>query len=428
MTVALGRRVPAGVLDAALSSLASLAVGIVAVRSLGPETLGGYAFVFTAFLLAALVPALLVFTPLEIRAVSLPEGARLGTLRSSLRWGLPGGALAALGVTAWLPFATRIPPADVVALTSTAAVAASLSPLQDHIRRLLHFAAASWSAAAISAVHLVAAVGTIALLLHTGVSRAWIPFGALAAGNLVSLLAGLGLSHQGLRVAPTHSAPGLLDLVRPGRWLLLAEIVPGGAAFATSAIVTQLGGPALLGYAEAARVAGQPVLVLAAGMAVVFAPRSIIAARSGHLTAARQVSRLFGALVTTAGLAYLAWVSMDWWGNPVIGLLPRAYVFAALPAVTILANIIVGVATPLRTELVGGGRGPTLVVIECAGNAARIVVAGFTGLLGAFAVPGGLLALGLVRWAGAHRALRTHYNAAPSANAAEPPTSAGVLP
>jgi hypothetical protein len=43
------------------------------------------------------------------------------------------------------------------------------------------------------------------------------------------------------------------------------------------------------------------------------------------------------------------------------------------------------------------------------GNALRLAAAGLAGMVGAFAVPGGLACLGLVRAVGYGRALRHHY-------------------
>src|SRR5919202_1297041 len=95
----------AGVLDAGLSSLASFAVGVYAARTLTPVLLGGYALAFTAYGLAATVPAQLVFTPLEITATTCPGPSRLPFLRRSLRMGFLPALLPALGVPLWIAFA-----------------------------------------------------------------------------------------------------------------------------------------------------------------------------------------------------------------------------------------------------------------------------------------------------------------------------------
>jgi hypothetical protein len=75
------RLLPAGLLDAGLASLASFVVGVYAARFLPASELGAYALFFTAFLLAAVVPAQLILTPAEIAAVGVARGERVGLRR-----------------------------------------------------------------------------------------------------------------------------------------------------------------------------------------------------------------------------------------------------------------------------------------------------------------------------------------------------------
>jgi O-antigen/teichoic acid export membrane protein len=84
----------------------------------------------------------------------------------------------------------------------------------------------------------------------------------------VSLGAGLLLS---LRRQPPDTLPKfeVADLMRSGRWLSAIEAITAGATFLASVIVTRLDTPEALGYAEAARIVGQPIFVLAVGLSAV---------------------------------------------------------------------------------------------------------------------------------------------------------------
>src|SRR4051812_43641888 len=60
----------AGIVDAGVSSIATLAVGIYAARTLPHAEFGAYALFNSAFLLGAVVPAFLVLAPAAISTVS----------------------------------------------------------------------------------------------------------------------------------------------------------------------------------------------------------------------------------------------------------------------------------------------------------------------------------------------------------------------
>jgi hypothetical protein len=74
------------------------------------------------------------------------------------------------------------------ALTMTAC--AALTPLQEHVRRVLHLAGISWHAAAVSLVQLGCVALALLLLARVQVPAIWRPFGALTIGTVVSLGAG----------------------------------------------------------------------------------------------------------------------------------------------------------------------------------------------------------------------------------------------
>lgn len=404
------RAIPAGVLDAALSSLASFAVGFYAARSLQPTVLGGYALVYSAFLLMTSVPARLLFTPVEVLAVSVPGDGSLRVLYSSLRLGLLPSLLSAVLVAFWwLAAPSTIPVEAVRALTVTVVISTFISPIQDHVRRMLHVGGLSWYAAIVSAVHVVIVLGGMIILERAGIAAVWLPFGVLALGNFVSLAVGLVLARRPSTGEPTPLDLHFPALVRSGGWLLLVGLLPVATGFIASAMVLHLAGAATLGYAEAARIIGQPPLVLSAGLSAVIGPRSVRAAQIKDARLAHRFSWIFAMLLLAAGLPYLALVGFDWAGNPAAEVVPVAYAVGGLVAATIVANIVNGAILPQQFQLLGAEKEPFLAGVEGLGNAVRIVIAGAAGVLGAFAVPLGIFALAVVRWGAYVSALTAHY-------------------
>jgi O-antigen/teichoic acid export membrane protein len=406
--------VPAGVLDAALSSVATFAIGFYAARAFVPRDLGAYSLVFTAFLLTTRFPAQLIFKPVEIAAVSMPRAVRLALLRHSLRLGAFPAVASALGISLWILLAPATIPSNVIsALTITGIVCSFVSPIQDHVRHMLHLGDASWGAAGVSAVQCGVAAATIGLLVRVGVPSCWIPFGALAAANAVSLSVGLLLCFGDL--TPVREGPELrfTELTRSGRWLLVVALLPTGAAFVAAALVTHLASPAAVGFAEAGRVLGQPPWVLSMGLAAVLGPRSIQAGQRGDIRAARKVSRLFAALMLLLGLPYLVLVGVAWPWNPLRHFVPNAYHVSGLVFLSVLGNMVIGMDWPYRSELIGAGRASSLAKVEAAANGMRVAVATTAVFLGSFAIPVGYIVLALARSAGYRIALRPLYGAAP---------------
>jgi hypothetical protein len=400
----------AGVLDAGLSSLASFAVGVYAARMLDAVQLGGYALAAAAWGLAITVPAQLAFTPLEIIAVACHAPGRLRFLRRSMMLGLWPTVLPAIAVPLWMPFAPpAVRPDVVVALTVTSTVAALASPPQDHLRRMLHIAGLSWYATLVSVVQLIVAVGSLVVFTLEKVPPSWAPFGALALANIASLSVGMLLARRregGVVALPTARFAAIM---RSGSWLLMTSLVPTAAAFVVAAVAAHIAGAAILGYAEVARLSGQPLLVLSTGLSATLGPGLVAAAQQRRPDHARRVGRLWVVITLTAGAAYLALVGTDWRGNPLASILPKAYVVPGLVAATILANATHGITNPLRSELLGAGKEVALTRIEIAGNAVRLLITAATGLVGAFIIPLGVLVVGLARLLGCHMVLRSYY-------------------
>lgn len=403
------REISAGVLDAGFSSLATFAIGFFAASSLSPEELGAYAIVFATFVLVTRFPTQMVFKPVEVAVASFPRMERIQVLRDSLRLGTLPTMVAALSTSLWILAAPSALSREVmIALSVTAVACALVSPVQDHVRHLLHLAGASWAAAVVSAVQLGVAIAGAALLTKFAVPPPWVPFGVLGLANLTSLSIGILITLALPSRTPTNSyGLGLRKLFRLGGWLLPVALIPSGAAVIGSALVSHLAGPAALGYAEAARIVGQPPFVVAMGLAAVLGPRSLRAARAGRRDTARQISRLYASLMWLIGLPYLALVGLEWAWNPLHRLLPNAYQLPGLVAAMVLGSILMGMDWPYRSELVGGGKAAALARLEGIANAARVLVTGTAQLTGAYAIPMSLVALAAARSVGYRLALRS---------------------
>jgi O-antigen/teichoic acid export membrane protein len=405
----LHRLVPAGLLDAGLASLATLSMGLYAVRSLHGSELGAYALFFAAFTLAAVVPAQLVLIPAQNAAVrEAPQHARLGLLDQTWGLGAPVAIPAAVVAAAIALVVAQGPSATLRALALTSTICACVSPLQDHVRRTLHLSGRSWTAAAVSLVQFTSVLGCLAALGLIGVPTAWRPFGALAMANIMSLLAGSAPMRRRRAAAnlPRHT---LAWLMGSGRWLLGVEASMAGGMFISSALVSRLAGPEDLGLAEAARVVGQPVFVVAVGLAATLGPRLIESGALGDEDAAKRITRPFLAVMFAVGLLYGAITAVAWPGNPLARLVPSAYAVPFLVPVTVVAMTVVGMVFPRRSELVGGGRErvlPRVSIIAAALQGATALTAPWTG---AFARPLGVAVFGVVLLIGFERYRRAMY-------------------
>ena len=419
-------QVAAGVVDAGLSSAATFCMGLYAARALEPVALGAYALVFTAFVVATRFPSQLIFKPAEIVAVSLPTEARLGILPRSLALGAGPALMSGAAVALWILLApSSVPPGVVLALTITGMISAFVSPIQDHVRNMLHVGRASWGAAGMSAVLVSAALASLWLLPRSEVPTAWVPFGALAIGNTVSLAIGLGFIRRHAR-GPAGVPLAFGALARSGAWLLLIALLPTGAAFVCAALMLHLAGPAAMGYAEASRVLGQPPWVLSLGLAAVLGPRSIRAAQRGNRAEARAVSRLFAGLMLLIGVPYILVVGVPWSWNPLIHLVPNAYHVPYLLLLSVAGSLLIGMDWPYRSELIGARRETALAKLETIANLARTAIGATAGVIGAFAIPVGYVCLAVVRSVGYRVALRPVYAHAlepTSSEASEPPRS-----
>lgn len=389
-----------GVLDAGLSSSASFACSLFAARTLDVDTLGAYALVFAAAQVSMITADTSTFAMLEVRAVKYPAALRPRLIPSTLRMGALPALVSALALSLCALFIPAAPGGAVLALTVTGVLYAFLSPVQDHVRRMLHICESSWLAAAVSTLHLVAVCGVIVLFVELHLPRAWGPFGALALGNIVSLLFGIIMTRRRAGGGAVRLPVRWREVFRAGRWLLLSGLAPNAAGLVASTLVGHLAGLATLGYTEVARIAGQPLIVLSGGLSTTIGPRLVAAVQHRRRTDARHASRAFLGIVFVAGALYLV-LAGEWWpGNPMHWLVPKAFIIPGLVSLTIVANIVMAMAYPARSELLAVGNTRALAQVEWVGNGVRILMACAAQTIGALAVPAGLLILGATRCVG----------------------------
>lgn len=391
-----------------MAALATFSVGIYAARYFTPEDLGIYALFFAAFLVAAIVPFKLAFLPSEVQLLEIPQPDRLGGFRLTMPAGLPvalGSGLITLMavIPAWGTSGGLLWP-----LAITAFVTSVLSPIQDHIRRVMHLAGRSWLAALTSTVQLSIVVTTITFGLATGLDDAWVPFGGLAAANTISIMVGLALARRHAHPVPGTAYP-LQRLARSGKWLTGIGLMPAGAAFAAAAIVALLAGDRFLGFAEAARVAARPLLVFMTGLSAVLNPPSMEAGRDRNHREGIRLARLADQLVIGVGILVLAWLGINWIGNPMAALVEGAYEIGGLVALTIVANIAWGALFSQEAQLIGGSREVDLFRVHAVGAVVQVIVAFSAPITEAYALPLSIGAFAIVRWIGFQWALARLY-------------------
>ena len=299
-----GRRLPAGVVDSAFASLATFIVGLSAVNLFDDVNRGVYAVYFTAFVAGTMLPRQLIFTPAEVKAVSFDTDVRLSIIPESIRLALGPAVVGTVGAAvAWVVTYSYASPDVSLALLVTCAAAIVLSPIQDHVRKMLHIATLSWRAASVSVVQFLAVAAGVGVAIALDVPIAWVPFGVLAFANAVSLTFARVVSHLSSHGQPPEQLR-FRSLATKGKWLVLHAAAPAVSGFALAAIIAGLASPEELGYAESARVVAQPVLVLSAGLTAVLGPRSMRAAMETDVGTARHTNRVYLLVMAFGALAY----------------------------------------------------------------------------------------------------------------------------
>lgn len=403
------RHLPAGVADAGIASLASFGAGLTGVTLLTESDAGIYGVFFTAFMLGGILVSELVYVPAQVAAVAAKRSVRLASVSKALRLGLiPSTVGATVAVTAGALLRNEASTETIIALVVTTCITIVFSPMQNHVRRMLHIAERSWDAAKISVLQLMVVGGAILALTASSIHRAWIPFGSLAIANTTSLAFGWLLTRA------EQQAGGNIDLefrklAASGKWLVIRAAAPAAFAFAAANVLVQLAGSVAYGHAEAARQVAQPIIVLATGLVAVLGPHSMRAGMTFDSKTSRRTWRAYALAIAGSGAAYLALVGWAWSLNPMLRIVPRAYEVRWLVSLTIVANIISSVVMLLTTELIGSGRTKPLAGLSISTSPSLLVVASTATTTGAFARPIGLIVEGVLRFAGARFLLRRHY-------------------
>jgi O-antigen/teichoic acid export membrane protein len=152
-------------------------------------------------------------------------------------------------------------------------------------------------------------------------------------------------------------------------------------------LIVKLAGPEALGLAEAARVAAQPILVLAVGLNAVLGPRGMEAASLRDRPMAHRAQRIYLTLIATMGAGYLLIVGHAWVGNPMVYLVPVAYSVSGLVAVTIVAHILTAASVQYSSELMGGRKEIELTKISFLVSPVLLLGSATAAVTGAFARP-----------------------------------------
>ena len=391
------RAVPGGLLDAGLASLASFCTTSYATWLLTPADLGTYALFFSAFLVAAVVSTQVVFSPAEILALRYESSRRLRLLEQSLRLGfLPVLGAAIVGVLAAVAGSAGAPSDVVTPLALTSGACVLVSPVQDHMRRLLHSAGHSWRAATMSATLLVIVLACLLLLHRLGIGPAWVPFGSLFVANATSLVVGLLLVLGKRRSLEPLERLKIGELARLGRWLLPIGLTPTAASFVAGVLVTHFASASALGYVQAAGLLSQPMYVLTVGLSAVLGPRLMQAGAERRADDARRVSRPFWIGLVVAASLYLLGAGFPWPLNPLPQLVPNAYVVAGLVPLMVIAQSLQGMLQPLRMQLTGARWFRTLLRLELSSSTLLCLGSASAAITGPFALPLGSIAWGLV--------------------------------
>jgi len=405
----LARLAAAGQIDTGFASLATFVIQVYAVRAFSADELGVFSLAFAAFVAASLVPTVSVFNPYEILAVGAERSVRMAVLHHSMSrgaaLGLVSGALVAAGS---LPLAGSVQDSFVIAVGVSGWAAAGASALQDHVRRLAHLSGRSWIAAGMSGVLLVGV--SAVTVVPTGLASDWVPFGALAAANVISTAVGLAASRYWTMDGSIYSSA---RISRMGSWLLVEGVGGSVWSYTSAALLGAITSSAVLGWVEGARVVARPVMVSAQGLLAVVGPRSMEAAFTHDGKLARTWRKRYGmALVIIAGLFSLG-LAIPGSAGLLADLLPNAFEVRHLALVTGLAFAVQASVLPMQAELQALRRQKALAGTTLLAGAAQVAATVSAVRIGGFSSPLSIVAVTAVRFSLFRTVLRASYRRTP---------------
>ena len=285
----------------------------------------------------------------------------MSVVRRDVARGLPASLLSVvIVVVSIVPAVLGGVPVDGLTsqLVAGAVLFALVSPIQDHLRGLLHVVGLHWRAASMSGVTLALTV-TIVVVAR---SHEWLGlslFGALAAGNLCSLFAGSWFLKRTSRVE-LITLPRLAVRSR----YLVADVVVQVAGYIASTLVVALLGSAALADLEAARIAAAPVFVIVSGLAAVLVPamvRAVVGPRG--LLIRRSVKTVIGVL--SLGAAYSAFTILV---VPLLSLATGRHIPAQLASWRAASASVEGAGNTLAAPLYAQGRSWSWILISVASS------------------------------------------------------------
>lgn len=380
------RRLLAGQMDSAVSSLSGLAAAIYAARNLPPLGMGAYGMFYAMFGLVSQVSTQLIMSPAQAISVEYDPEFRLGILRKSTGLGALIGALPAALVPLGLLQLPGVTPELGVPLAVTASMFALLSPVQDHVRSMFHIANQNWKAVSVASVQAGGVLLGILWLPRFGI--AWVPFGAMVIGNALSTLFGMILA-LGVSIP---QLPRFSQFWEIGKSLAITGLAAAGGTYLVATVVVQIAGAETLGLFETARVAARPLQVVGLGLIAVLSPQLMEAAMRRERAGAARVRRFYWLATALLGLVYMGLFAWPWRFNPMVWLVPNTYIVPGLAAAAILGNIAWNLALPVQAELVALRRHQQVAVLELGAQALRSALAFTAALVAAFAVPITLIA------------------------------------
>jgi O-antigen/teichoic acid export membrane protein len=348
----IGRLLAPGTMDAGLSSTAGFLVAIYAARTLSTDEFGAYGLLFAASILARDIPQQLYFAPARIRLLPLAPERRLGALPGTmLRGGLVGVLPAATVPLVGLALSNQVDGDSLFGLGVTAGVLTLVGPLFDHQRASFHHSQRSWFATVCSMTNLFVVVIAVFAAHQLHVDPVFVPFGALTLGAIAGFLVG-GSITRALGVEQT-AAPTLKSIRLLGLSLAANQMLAHMAGLVAALLVATIVSADALGYAEGARIAGQPLMVLATGIQAVLHPRVLEAGRRGDRASIRYYSRVIWLVLALFTVPYLLMFGVDHRFNPLGWLLPVAYQLPGLAALYIVHNASAAAIQPPMSVLVG---------------------------------------------------------------------------
>jgi Na+-driven multidrug efflux pump len=277
-----------------------------------------------------------------------------------------------------------------------------VSPAQDHLRRSFHYRERSWGAALISLGQLLAVIGLSVGSAVRGLPLARLPLTILLAANGFSLLLGLVLARDR---AFKQQIP--VDGSVRSRQILISSLAIVGAGLVSTVIMSVLVGPDLVGYAEAARTAAQPVLVVTFGLTAALSSRALSAVHERDHARARDVNRLFIILLGVTTVAFFLLFVIPPSLELIGALLPAAVAIPGLALVSITGNLFLGLTYFWREQIINGGKEKPMAEVDVWSVSVPVAAALASPWLGAFARGIGVVGQNIYR-ALYYRRLRRH--------------------